>query len=106
MNTDFIDLLYQHRVDLDVPIEEVVKTVKDLIQEGKVKHFGMSEAGVESIKRAHSVLPVTALQSEYSIFCREPENHIIPTFEEFGISFIPFSPLGRGVVTGTITADT
>lgn len=104
--TDVIDLLYQHRVDPDVPMEEVAGTVKDLIAEGKVKHFGMSEAGVQSIRKAHAVLPVTALQSEYSMFWREPENEILPLLEELGIGFVPFSPLGKGFLTGTINSDT
>jgi aryl-alcohol dehydrogenase-like predicted oxidoreductase len=106
LRTDRIDLFYQHRVDPDVPIEEVVGTVKDLIQQGKVKHFGMSEAGVESIRRAHAVQPVTALQSEYSLWWREPEKEILPLLEELGIGFVPFSPLGRGFLTGTIDAST
>lgn len=104
LKTDYIDLLYQHRVDPDVPIEEVAGTVKDLIQEGKVKYFGLSEAGAGTIRRAHSVQPVSALQSEYSLFWREPENEIIPVLEELGIGFVPFSPLGKGFLTGTITA--
>jgi aryl-alcohol dehydrogenase-like predicted oxidoreductase len=106
LQTDVIDLLYQHRVDTNVPIEDVAGTVKDLIQEGKVKHFGMSEAGVESIRRAHAVLPVTALQSEYSMFWREPEKEIIPLLEELGIGFVPFSPLGKGFLTGAINEQT
>lgn len=106
LQTDVIDLFYQHRVDPNVPIEDVAGTVKDLIQEGKVKHFGMSEAGAESIRKAHTVLPVTALQSEYSMFWREPETEIIPLLEELGIGFVPFSPLGKGFLTGAITADT
>lgn len=106
LQTDVIDLLYQHRVDPNIPMEEVAGTVKDLISEGKVKHFGMSEAGVESIRRAHAVLPVTALQSEYSMFWREPENSIIPLLEELEIGFVPFSPLGKGFLTGKINADT
>lgn len=106
LQTDVIDLLYQHRVDPNVPIEDVAGTVKDLIQEGKVKHFGMSEAGVSSIRKAHAVLPVTALQSEYSMFWREPENEILPLLEELGIGFVPFSPLGRGFLTGTIDENT
>jgi len=106
LGTDRIDLFYQHRVDPNVPMEEVAGTVKDLIQEGKVKHFGMSEAGVQSIRKAHAVLPVTALQSEYSMFWREPEKEIIPLLEELGIGFVPFSPLGKGFLTGAITADT
>jgi len=106
LNTDYIDLFYQHRVDPDVPIEEVAGTVKDLIQEGKVKHFGLSEAGAETIRKAHAVQPVVALQSEYSMFYREPEKEIIPILEELGIGFVPFSPLGKGFLTGTINADT
>jgi len=106
LQTDYIDLFYQHRVDPDVPVEEVAGTVKDLIAEGKVKHFGMSEAGVQSIRRAHAVLPVAALQSEYSMFWREPENEIIPLLEELGIGFVPFSPLGKGFLTGKMNADT
>jgi aryl-alcohol dehydrogenase-like predicted oxidoreductase len=104
--TDRIDLLYQHRVDPNVPMEEVAGTVKALIHEGKVKHFGLSEAGVESIKRAHAVQAVTALQSEYSLWWREPEKEIIPTLEELGIGFVPFSPLGKGFLTGAINANT
>lgn len=106
LNTDVIDLFYQHRVDPDVPMEDVAGTVKDLIQEGKVKYFGMSEAGVASIRKAHAVHPVTALQSEYSMFFREPEQEIIPTLEELGIGFVPFSPLGRGFLTGAIDEKT
>lgn len=106
LKTDVIDLLYQHRVDPNVPIEDVAGTVKELIQEGKVKHFGLSEAGAESIRKAHAVQPVTALQSEYSIWWREPELEILPTIEELGIGFVPFSPLGRGFLTGTITDKT
>ena len=106
LNVDTIDLLYQHRVDPDVPIEEVAGTVKDLIREGKVKYFGLSEAGVETIRRAHAVQPVSALQSEYSLFWREPEAEIMPTLEELGIGFVPFSPLGKGFLTGKISADT
>ncbi len=106
MKTDVIDLFYQHRVDANVPIEDVAGAVKDLIQEGKVKHFGMSEAGVESIRKAHAVQPVTALQSEYSIWWREPEKEVLSTLEELGIGFVPFSPLGRGFLTGKINADT
>jgi aryl-alcohol dehydrogenase-like predicted oxidoreductase len=101
-----IDLLYQHRVDPNVPIEEVAGTVKELIQQGKVKHFGMSEAGAQSIRRAHAVLPVTALQSEYSLWWREPEAEILPTLEELGIGFVPFSPLGKGFLTGAINENT
>jgi aryl-alcohol dehydrogenase-like predicted oxidoreductase len=106
LKTDVIDLLYQHRVDPNVPIEDVAGTVKELIQQGKVKYFGMSEAGVQSIRKAHAVQPVTALQSEYSLWWREPENEIIPTLEELGIGFVPFSPLGKGFLTGKIDADT
>jgi aryl-alcohol dehydrogenase-like predicted oxidoreductase len=106
LRTDHIDLLYQHRVDPDVPIEEVAATVKELIDHGKVKHFGLSEAGVQTIRRAHAVQPLTALQSEYSLWWREPEEQIIPTLEELGIGFIPFSPLGKGFLTGTIDAST
>lgn len=104
LRTDVIDLLYQHRVDPDVPIEDVAGTVKDLIRSGKVKHFGLSEAGAQTIRRAHAVQPVTALQSEYSLWWREPEHEILPTLEELGIGFVPFSPLGRGFLTGTIGA--
>ena len=106
LRTDVIDLFYQHRVDPNVPIEDVAGTVRDLIREGKVKHFGMSEAGVESIRRAHAVQPVTALQSEYSLWWREPEQEILPTLEELGIGFVPFSPLGKGFLTGAIDANT
>ena len=102
LRTDVIDLLYQHRVDPNVPIEDVAGTVKDLIAEGKVKHFGLSEAGAQTIRKAHAVQPVTALQSEYSLFWREPEKEIIPTLEELGIGFVPFSPLGKGFLTGKI----
>ncbi|MPT30476.1 MAG: aldo/keto reductase [Chryseobacterium sp.] len=105
LRTDVIDLFYQHRPDPNVPIEDVARTVKDLIQQGKVKHFGLSEANAETIRKAHSVLQVSALQSEYSMFYREPENEIIPTLEELGIGFVPFSPLGKGFLTGTINAD-
>jgi aryl-alcohol dehydrogenase-like predicted oxidoreductase len=105
LKTDFIDLLYQHRVDPDVPIEEVAGAVKALIDEGKVKHFGLSEAGAQTIRRAHAVQPVTALQSEYSLWWREPELEIIPTLQELGIGFVPFSPLGKGFLTGAIAAD-
>jgi aryl-alcohol dehydrogenase-like predicted oxidoreductase len=105
LRTEAIDLLYQHRVDPDVPIEEVAGTVKELIEAGKVRHFGMSEAGVSTIRRAHAVQPVTALQSEYSLFWREPEDEILPALEELGIGFVPFSPLGRGFLTGQVTAD-
>ena len=106
LRTDVIDLLYQHRVDPNVPMEDVAGTVKELIHEGKVKHFGMSEAGVESIRRAHAVQPVTALQSEYSLWWREPEKEILPVLEELGIGFVPFSPLGKGFLTGAITEKT
>jgi aryl-alcohol dehydrogenase-like predicted oxidoreductase len=106
LKTDVIDIFYQHRVDPDVPIEDVAGAVKDLIREGKVKHFGLSEAGVKTIRRAHAVQPVTALQSEYSLWWREPEEQILPALEELGIGFVPFSPLGRGFLTGAITADT
>ena len=105
LRVDAIDLYYQHRVDPDVPIEDVAGTVRDLIAEGKVKHFGLSEAGVDTIRRAHAVQPVTALQSEYSLWWREPEQEIIPTLEELGIGFVPFSPLGKGFLTGAIGAD-
>ncbi|MCJ2371032.1 aldo/keto reductase [Pseudomonas sp. RGM 3321] len=105
IKTDYIDLLYQHRVDPDVPIEDVAGVVKELIAEGKVKHFGLSEAGVQTIRRAHAVQPVTALQSEYSLWWREPEQEIFPTLAELGIGFVPFSPLGKGFLTGTISAD-
>jgi aryl-alcohol dehydrogenase-like predicted oxidoreductase len=106
LKTDYIDLFYQHRVDPNVPIEDVAGAVKDLIQEGKVKHFGLSEAGVEVIRRAHAVQPVTALQSEYSLWWREPEAEILPTLEELGIGFVPFSPLGKGFLTGKIDENT
>lgn len=106
LKTDVIDLLYQHRVDPDVPIEEVAGAVKELIQQGKVKHFGLSEAGAKTIRRAHKVQPVTALQSEYSLWWREPEADIIPTLEELGIGFVPFSPLGKGFLTGAINENT
>jgi aryl-alcohol dehydrogenase-like predicted oxidoreductase len=106
LRTDRIDLFYQHRVDPEVPIEDVAGAVKDLIQQGKVKHFGLSEAEVQTIRRAHKVQPVTALQSEYSLWWREPEDEIIPTLEELGIGFVPFSPLGKGFLTGAINADT
>jgi aryl-alcohol dehydrogenase-like predicted oxidoreductase len=106
LKTDRIDLLYQHRVDLNVPIEDVAGTVKELIKAGKVKHFGLSEAGVDTIKRAHAVQPVTALQSEYSLWWREPEKEILPTLEELGIGFVPFSPLGKGFLTGAINENT
>jgi len=106
LKTDVIDLFYQHRVDLNVPIEDVAGTIRDLIQEGKVKYFGLSEAGAESIRRAHAVQPVAALQSEYSLWHRKPEEEIIPTLEELGIGFVPFSPLGRGFLTGKIDEST
>lgn len=106
LQTDYIDLFYQHRVDPDVPVEDVAGTVKELIAEGKVRQFGMSEAGVESIRRAHAVQPLAALQSEYSMFWREPETAIIPLLEELGIGFVPFSPLGKGFLTGKMNADT
>lgn len=106
LKTDYIDLFYQHRVDPKVPIEEVAETVKELIREGKVKHFGLSEAGTETIRRAHIVQPVAALQSEYSLFYREPEKEIIPLLEELGIGFVPFSPLGKGFLTGAINEET
>ena len=106
LKIDAIDLFYQHRVDPDVPIEDVAGAVKDLIQEGKVKHFGLSEAGVQTIRRAHAVQPVTALQSEYSLWSRNPEAEVLPTLEELGIGFVPFSPLGRGFLTGKIDENT
>src|SRR6201987_4182878 len=106
LKTDVIDLFYQHRVDPNVRIEDVAGAVKDLIQQGKVKHFGLSEAGVQTIRRAHAVQPVAALQSEYSLWWREPETEVIPTLEDLGIGFVPFSPLGRGFLTGKITEDT
>ncbi len=106
LRTDHVDLLYQHRVDPDVPIEDVAGTVKELIEEGKVRHFGLSEAGVNTIRRAHAVQAVTALQSEYSLFWREPEGAILETLDELGIGFVPFSPLGRGFLTGTVDATT
>src|SRR5712672_2517847 len=106
LKTNVIDLFYQHRVDPNVPIEEVAGAVKDLIRQGKVKHFGLSEAGVQTIRRAHRVQPVTALQSEYSLWWREPEKEVIPALEELGIGFVPFSPLGRGFLTGKIDETT
>ena len=106
LKTDVIDLFYQHRVDPEVPIEDVAGAVKDLIQQGKVKHLGLSEAGVQTIRRAHAVQPVTALQSEYSLWWRKPEAEILPTLEELGIGFVPFSPLGKGFLTGAIKEDT
>src|SRR5215468_2978578 len=104
LKTDVIDLFYQHRVDPEVPIEEVAGAVKDLIREGKVKHFGLSEAGVQTIRRAHAVQPVAALQNEYSLWWREPEAEVLPALEELGIGFVPFSPLGKGFLTGAINA--
>src|SRR3989442_6414 len=106
LKTDVIDLLYQHRVDVNVPIEDVASTVKELIQQGKVKHFGLSEAGVKTIRRAHAVQPVAVLQSEYSLWWREPETEVLPTLEELGIGFVPFSPLGKGFLTGKIDEHT
>lgn len=106
LRVEAIDLFYQHRVDLDVPIEDVAGAVKDLIREGKVKHFGLSEAGAQTIRRAHAVQPVTALQSEYSLWWREPETEVLPTLEELGIGFVPFSPLGKGFLTGKVDANT
>ncbi len=106
LKTEVIDLFYQHRVDPEVPIEDVAGAVRDLIQQGKVKHFGLSEAGAQTIRRAHKVQPVTALQSEYSLWFREPENEVLPTLEELGVGFVPFSPLGKGFLTGKINADT
>jgi aryl-alcohol dehydrogenase-like predicted oxidoreductase len=106
LKTDVIDLYYQHRVDPSVPIEDVAGAVQDLIQQGKVKHFGLSEAGVQTIRRAHAVQPVTALQSEYSLWFRDPENEVLPILEELGIGFVPFSPLGKGFLTGKISEDT
>ncbi len=106
LKVDAIDLFYQHRVDPDVPIEDVAGAVKDLIREGKVKHFGLSEAGVQTIRRAHAVQPVTALQSEYSLWWRDPEVEVLPTLEELGIGFVPFSPLGKGFLTGKIDENT
>lgn len=106
LRTDVIDLFYQHRVDPQVPIEDVAGTVLDLVREGKVRHFGLSEAGVDTIRRAHAVQPVAALQSEYSLWWREPEREILPALEELGIGFVPFAPLGRGFLTGAIDANT
>lgn len=105
LKTDRIDLFYQHRVDPDVPIEDVAGTVKELIEVGKVRYFGLSEAGVQTIRRAHAVQPVTALQSEFSLWWREPEQEVLPTLEELGIGFVPFSPLGKGFLTGKITSQ-
>src|SRR5580692_6519638 len=106
LRVDAIDLFYQHRVDLEVPIEDVAGAVKDLIREGKVKHFGLSEAGAHTIRRAHAVQPVTAVQSEYSLWHRAPETDVLPVLEEFGIGFVPFSPLGKGFLTGRVSAET
>ena len=106
LRVDAIDLFYQHRVDPEVPIEDVAGAVKELIQEGKVKHFGLSEAGVQTIRRAHAVQPVTALQSEYSLWWRRPEEEVLPTLEELGIGFVPYSPLGKGFLTGKINENT
>jgi aryl-alcohol dehydrogenase-like predicted oxidoreductase len=106
LGIETIDLLYQHRVDPEVPIEDVAGAVRDLIQEGKVKHFGLSEAGVQTIRRAHAIQPVTALQSEYSMWWREPEKEILPTLEQLGIGFVPFAPLGKGFLTGAIDQNT
>src|SRR5947209_1680552 len=106
LKTNVIDLFYQHRVDPNVPIEDVAGAVKDLIQQGKVKHFGLSEAAAQTIRRAHAVQPVTALQSEYSLWWREPEKEILPTLEELGVGFVPFSPLGKGFLTGKISEET
>jgi aryl-alcohol dehydrogenase-like predicted oxidoreductase len=106
LKVEAIDLFYQHRVDTDVPIEDVAGAVKDLIREGKVKHFGLSEAGVQTIRRAHAVQPVTAVQSEYSLWWRNPEAEVLPTLEELGIGFVPFSPLGKGFLTGKINENT
>ena len=106
LRTETIDLFYQHRVDPNVPIEDVAGAVKELIREGKVRHFGLSEAGARTIRRAHAIQPVTALQSEYSLWWREPEREILPTLEELGIGLVPYSPLGKGFLTGAISADT
>src|SRR6266567_4328657 len=106
LKVETVDLLYQHRVDPNVPIEDVAATVKALVQQGKVKHFGLSEAGAQTIRRAHAVLPVAALQSEYSLWWREPEAEVLPTLEELGIGFVPFSPLGKGFLTGAINENT
>src|SRR5713101_4449669 len=106
LKTDVIDLFYQHRVDPNVPIEDVAGAAKDLIQDGKVKHFGLSEAGVKTIRRAHAVQPVTAVQSEYSLWWRSPETEVLPTLEELGVGFVPFSPLGKGFLTGKIDENT
>src|SRR4029078_368692 len=106
LRVDAIDLFYQHRVDLDVPIEDVAGAVQDLVKEGKVKHFGLSEAGVKTIRKAHAVQPITAIQSEYSLWWRQPEAELLPTLEELGIGFVPFSPLGKGFLTGKIDENT
>src|SRR6202040_2993834 len=106
LNTDVIDLFYQHRVDPNVPIEDVADAVKELIQEGKVKHFGLSEAGAQTIRRANAVQPVTAVQSEYSLWWRRPEEEVLPTLEELGIGFVPYSPLGKGFLTGKVDENT
>src|SRR5262249_4444539 len=106
LKVDAIDLFYQHRVDPDVPIEDVAGTVKELIQRGKVKHFGLSEPGVQTIRRAHAVQPVAAVQSEYSLWWRQPEKEVLPTLEELGVGFVPFSPLGKGFLTGQINENT
>jgi aryl-alcohol dehydrogenase-like predicted oxidoreductase len=106
LKTDYIDLFYQHRVDPTVPIEEVAQTIQGLIKEGKIKHWGLSEAGIQTIRKAHTIQPVAALQSEYSLWWREPESEILPTLEELGIGFVPFSPLGRGFLTGAVSEDT
>ena len=106
LKVDVIDLFYQHRVDPNVPIEDVAGTVKDLIQEGKVKHFGLSEAGAQTIRRAHAVQPITAVQSEYSLWLRGPEAEVLPTLQELGIGFVPYSPLGKGFLTGKIDENT
>lgn len=106
LRTDHIDLYYQHRVDPDVPVEDVAGTIKELMDEGKILHWGLSEAGIETIKKAHAVLPLTAVQSEYSMFWREPEKNLLPVLEELGIGLVPFSPLGKGFLTGSITKDT
>lgn len=106
LKIDYIDLFYQHRVDPKVPIEDVAAAVKELIQAGKVKHFGLSEAGIDTIRRVHAVQPITAVQSEYSLWEREPETELLPTLEELGIGFVPYSPLGRGFLTGQLTENT
>ena len=106
LRTDHVDLYYLHRVDPNIPIEEVAETMKELKQEGKILHWGLSEAGVQTIRRAHQVYPLTAIQSEYSMWWREPEKELLPTLEELGIGFVPFSPLGKGFLTGNISRDT